>query len=104
MGSQNVRAKGWVGSMLSHSLATRAAGNVSWLCFVAFYCILCNVPYWICAHEFGFSPLGWFCVTYTAVGLLALFLPRAATLVLLLLLTGADIICGACMTYYVPVR
>ena len=38
------------------------------------------------------------------VGLLALFLPRAATLVLLLLLTGADIICGACMTYYVPVR
>ena len=104
MGSLNVRAKGLVASMLPHAWATRVAGNVSWLCFVAFYCILCNVPYWIAAHEFGFSPLGWFCVMYTAVGLLALFLPRPLNLVLLLVLTAADIICGACMTYYVPVR
>jgi hypothetical protein len=90
--------------MLPHAWSTRVAGNVSWLCFVAFYCILCNVPYWIAAREFGFSPLGWFCVTYAAVGLTALFFPRPVTLVLLLVLFGADIICGACMTYYVPVR
>jgi phosphoglycerol transferase MdoB-like AlkP superfamily enzyme len=104
MGSLNVRAKGLVGSMSPQPLATRAAGNVSWLGFVTFYCILCNVPYWICAHEFGFSPLGWFCIMYASVGLLALFLPRPVTLVLLLALTVTDIICGACMTYYVPVR
>jgi hypothetical protein len=90
--------------MSPHPWATRVSGNLSWLCFVAFYCIFCNIPYWIAAHEFGFSPLGWFCATYAAVGLIALFVPRPVTLVLLLVLTTADIICGACMTYYVPVR
>lgn len=71
---------------------------------MAFYCVLCNIPYWIAAREFGFSPLGWFCVQYALVGLIALFAPRLVTLILLLGLTAADVICGACMTFYVPVR
>ncbi len=104
MGSLIVSAKGLVGSMLPRPRATRLIENFKWLPFVAFYCIICNVPYWIAAREFGFSPLGWFCVTYAAAGLIALFVPRPVTLVLLLGLTAADIICGACMTYYVPVR
>lgn len=104
MGSLNDRAKGLVGSMLPHSWATRVAGNLSWLCFAAFYCIICNVPYWIAAREFGFLPLGWFCAQYAAVGLVALFVPRFVTLVWLLALTAADVISGACMTYHVPVR
>jgi hypothetical protein len=79
-------------------------GNLSWLCFATFYCIICNVPYWIAAHEFGFSPLGWFCAQYAAVGLVALFAPRFVTLIWLLVLTAADLISGACMTYHVPVR
>jgi hypothetical protein len=104
MGSLNERAMGLVGPMLPYPRLTRAIENHKWLPFVAFYCIFCNIPYWIAAHEFGFSPLGWFCVTYAAVGLIALFVPRPVTLVLLLVVTAADIICGACMTYYVPVR
>jgi len=71
---------------------------------VTFYCILCNIPYWIAAHEFSYSPLGWFCIQYAAVGLVALFVPRFVTLVWLLALTAADVIGGACTTYQVPVR
>jgi Sulfatase len=98
--STTVRASGWVGSMLP----TRVSGNIPWVCFVTFYCIICNIPYWIAAHEFGFSPLGWFCAQYAAVGLVALFAPRFVTLIWLLVLTAADLISGACMTYHVPVR
>ena len=95
---------GLVGSTLPYSSATLVIENFKWLPFVAFYGIICNVPYWIAAREFGFSPLGLICVSYAAVGLIALFVPRPLTVVLLLLLTAADIICGACMTYYVPLR
>jgi hypothetical protein len=98
--SPTVRATGWVGAMFP----TRVTGNLSWLCFATFYCIICNVPYWIAAREFGFSPLGWFCAQYAAVGLVALVAPRFVTLIWLLLLTAADVISGACMTYHVPVR
>ena len=104
MGSLSVRAKGLVGSMLPSSLATRVTGNLSWLCFAAFYCVLCNIPYWTAAREFGFSPLGWFCAQYAAVGFVALFVPRFVTLVWLLPLIAADVISGACMTYHVPIR
>jgi phosphoglycerol transferase MdoB-like AlkP superfamily enzyme len=104
MGSLLVRATELIGSKSPHPRVTYVAGNLSWLYFVAFYCILCNIPYWIAAHEFGFSPLGWFCATYAGVGLIALFVPRLVTLALLLVLIAADIICGACMTYFVPVR
>jgi hypothetical protein len=104
MGSPNVSAKGLVGSILPHPWAARVAENLPWLGFAGFYCFICNTPYWIAAREFGFSPLGWFCTTYAVVGLIALFVPRPVTLVLLLAVTAADIICGACMTYYVPVR
>jgi hypothetical protein len=90
--------------MLPHSLATRATGNLSWLCFAVFYCILCNVPYWTAAHEFGFLPMGWFCAQYAAVGLVALFVPRFVTLIWLLALTAADVTSGACFTYQVPIR
>jgi hypothetical protein len=90
--------------MLPYPRVARFIENSKWLPFVAFYCIICNVPYWIAAREFGFSPLGLICVTYALVGLIALFVPRPVTLVLLLGITAADIICGACMTYYVPLR
>jgi hypothetical protein len=99
MGSPNVSAKGLVGSILPHPWAARVAENLPWLGFAGFYCFICNTPYWIAAREFGFSPLGWFCTTYAVVGLIALFVPRPVTLVLLLAVTAADIICGACMTY-----
>jgi hypothetical protein len=104
MGFLSYRAKRLIAPMLPYSWATRVTENLSWLCFVAFYCIICNIPYWIAAHEFGFSPLGWFCAQYAAVGLVALFVPRFVTLVWLLALTAADIICGACITYHVPIR
>lgn len=104
MGPIGVRTESLVESTSAYSRATRFIENSKWLPFVAFYCIVCNVPYWIAAREFGFSPLGLICVTYALVGLIALFVPRPVTLVLLLALTAADIICGACMTYYVPLR
>jgi hypothetical protein len=104
MGSPSVRANNLVGSISPSAWANRVSGNLSWLCFVAFYCFVCNVPYWIAAREFGYSPLGWFCAQYAAVGLAALFAPRILTLVWLLALTAADLISGACMTYNVPVR
>jgi hypothetical protein len=104
MGFLSRRAKRSIASKLPGPWATRVRENLPWLSLVVSYCILCNIPYWIAAHEFGFSPLGWFCVQYPALGLVALFAPRLVTLVLLLAVTAADVICGACMTYYVPVR
>jgi hypothetical protein len=104
MGLLSYCEKRLVGSMLPYPWATRVIEDFKWLPFVMFYCVFCNIPYWIAAHEFSFESLGWFCVQYAAVGLVALFVPRFVTLVWLLALTAADIICGACMTYHVPVR
>jgi len=104
MGSPSVMTKDLVASISPSAWANRLSGNLPWLCVVAFYCIVCNVPYWVAAHEFGYSPLGWFCAQYAVVGLVALFAPRILTLVWLLALTAADLISGACMTYNVPVQ
>jgi hypothetical protein len=79
-------------------------GNVPWLSFVAFYAVLANIPYWFAAREFGFSPLGWFCVQYVVVGLVALVVPRFVSASLLLAIIFADLMCGICRSYNLPIQ
>jgi phosphoglycerol transferase MdoB-like AlkP superfamily enzyme len=62
--------------------------------------VLTNLPFWAASRWLGLLPIGWFCIEYAVVGLLALFLPRALTALLLLLVIVADIICGVSKTYY----
>jgi hypothetical protein len=76
------------------------ADQSRWLSFVLFYVVLANIPYWIASRWLGLLPLGWFCIEYAVVGLLALFLPRVLTALLLLLVIVADMICGVSKTYY----
>src|SRR5271163_2128036 len=74
--------------------------HARWLFFVAFYAILANIPYWTASRFLGLLPLGWFCVEYAGVGLLALFLPRIIAAALLLLLIAADLTAGVSKTYF----
>jgi hypothetical protein len=81
-----------------------ASHYAPWLTFVAFYAIFANLPYWIVAREFGFRSLGWFCVQYLTVGLIALIAPRILAAGLLFAVMIADLLCGICVTYSIPVR
>ncbi len=74
-----------------------------WLSFVAFYAVLANIPYWFISHEFGFLQIGWFRIQYLTVGLLALVLPGFLSASLLLVIIFADILCGICLSYYLPI-
>ncbi|MGB7264347.1 MAG: hypothetical protein WBC92_02470, partial [Terracidiphilus sp.] len=71
---------------------------------MAFYALFANIPYWFISHEFGFSPLGWFCIQYVTVGLLALVLPGSLSASLLFVIISADIFSGICLSYFLPIR
>jgi hypothetical protein len=73
--------------------------SVHCLLFVLLYAVLANVPYWAASRWLGLLPLGWFCLEYAAVGLLALFAPRILTTVVLLLVIAADLLSGISKTY-----
>jgi hypothetical protein len=77
-----------------------AANHAYWILFVLFYAICANIPYWTASHWMGLLPIGWFCVEYAVVGLLALFIPQTLAAVLLLLVIAADLLNGVCKTYY----
>ena len=78
--------------------------HIRWIGFVAFYTIVANLPYWIASQEFGFTNLGWFCVQYPVVGLIALVAPRIVSAFLLFAVIIADLLCAICISYYLPVR
>ncbi len=84
--------------------ALASAEYAPWVSTVVFYVIFANIPYWIASREFHFAPLGIFCFQYATVGLIALVFPRFIPPILLFLLTFADILCGICETYCVPIR
>ncbi|MFP5204836.1 MAG: sulfatase-like hydrolase/transferase [Acidobacteriota bacterium] len=72
--------------------------------FVAMYVVLANVPYWIVAHEFGLdSRIGYFCVQYAAVGLIALVAPRSIPSILLFGAMLIDLLAGITDTFNLPV-
>ncbi len=104
MASCNCWIKRGIASRLPPLWGDRVTRNLTLLSFLAFYCVLCNIPYWVSTRVLGFSPLGWFCIEYPIVGVVSFFVPRIVTSLLLILFVAADIICGACMTFYVPVR
>jgi hypothetical protein len=76
------------------------ASNLRWSIFVALYAVLANIPFWAASHWLGLAPVGWFCLEYAGVGLLALFVPRVIAAVLLLLVIFADLTCTASKTYF----
>lgn len=74
--------------------------NRSWTLFVLFYALFANIPFWAASHWLGLLPIGWICVEYACLGLLALAIPGAAASILLLLLISADILNAVSKTYY----
>lgn len=68
--------------------------------FVAFYTIFANLPFWTASPLLGLLRNGFFCLDYVVVGLLALFLPRVASGILLFLVIAADLVCGVSQTFY----
>lgn len=84
--------------------AAVASAQAPWVTLFVFYAILVNLPYWIVAHEFRFRDLGWFCVPYVLVGLIALAAPRMVAAGLLFAFMMADLLCGICFTFSLPVR
>jgi hypothetical protein len=78
----------------------KGASHLRWSIFVTLYAVLANIPFWVASHWLGLAPVGWFCLEYAAVGLLALFVPRVIAAVLLLLVIFADLTCAASKTYF----
>jgi phosphoglycerol transferase MdoB-like AlkP superfamily enzyme len=68
--------------------------------FVGFYAIAANAPYWAAGRVLSLLPLGWVSVEYMAVGVLALFVPRALASFLLLLMIAADLTASICRTFH----
>jgi hypothetical protein len=74
--------------------------QAAWIAFVFFYAILANLPFWVASRWLGLLPLGWFCLEYAALGVMALFLPRILSAALLVLMIGADLLSAVCKTYF----
>lgn len=92
-----------LGSMLSFLESARRrlhSDHARWLLFVVFYAVFANVPFWTASHWLGLLPLGWFCVEYAGIGLLALFVPRILAAALLLAAIAADLTSAVSKTYY----
>jgi hypothetical protein len=81
---------------------TRSRDRIRWLVFAIFYAVIANVPFWLASHWFALLPLGWFCVEYAGIGLLALFVPPVVAGGLLLLAIAADLVSAVSKTYYLP--
>jgi hypothetical protein len=67
--------------------------------FVLFYAIVANIPFWVVSYRLSILHDGWFCISYIAVGLLALFAPRALTAGVFLLVITADVGYGVSESY-----
>ena len=92
-----------VSSFLPHQGAAESQ-RLRLLIYVLFYTVFANIPYWTASREFGFMQLGWFCVEYALLGLLALFIAPVWAACLLFLLTAVDILCGICRSYYLTIE
>jgi hypothetical protein len=73
---------------------------IRWLFFFAFYAIFSNLPFLAASHFLPLVRNGWFCLDYACLGLLALFLPRILSAVLLFSIITADIVSAVSLTYY----
>lgn len=99
-----------MGNMLQQVMEVNASSLESrkrfvpshWFLFVAFYAIFANIPFWAASHWLRLLPLGWFCVEYAGVGLLALFVPRIVAAALLFWVIAADLTSAVSKTYYLP--
>jgi len=104
MGSFHSKLQCFMESVFRPFCARKPAAHFHWPCFVVFYAVIANLPYWIASHEFGFfHRLGWFCTEFTMVGLLALFVPPIFAGALLLAVIAADLVAAVCITYYLSI-
>jgi phosphoglycerol transferase MdoB-like AlkP superfamily enzyme len=98
------RLQGFMRSLFRPLWAEKASAHLSWVFFVVFYCIIVNLPYWIASYDFGFlDRLGWFCIEFALVGLVALFVPPVFSAVLLLSMIVLDALCAVCVTYFLMI-
>lgn len=100
MGLNRSAKQGILALLLQFLNKLKSANAFHWLFFVFFYAVLTNVPFWAASSWLGLLPLGWCCLEYAGVGLLALFVPRILAAALLLLVMAADLISAASKTYY----
>ncbi len=72
--------------------------------FIAFYTVFVNIPFWLAAHSFAFLSTGWFSVDFVFAGVLALFIPPAASAVIFLVCFAADLLSAICQTYFLTLQ
>src|SRR5277367_1226102 len=104
MGSFGNGAESVAAPRMWRRVAAQSIEFAPWQSLVIFYVIFVNIPYWITANVFHFSSIGLFCADYALVGIISLIAPRFITAVLLLIVICADILCGICESYFLPVR
>jgi len=80
---------------------SKISRQLPWIGFVLFYAIAANIPFWVAMRGLYLLPLGWFCLEYALVGLIALFVPRFFAATLLVLVILADLIGSVSKTYYI---
>jgi hypothetical protein len=104
MSSVTVSTESFRAQTLRHHWVEVAKEEAPWLTFVVFYAVFANLPHWIASRAFGFLPLGCFCVEYAIAGLIALVVPRFVAAILFLAVVVVDVVCGVCLSYYLPVQ
>jgi hypothetical protein len=73
--------------------------------YIGLFVVLGNLPLWVDGRFFQKLLIsGWFNVDFIAVGILALFVPRAVSAVLFLMAIAVDFLSAICKTYYVTPR
>jgi hypothetical protein len=77
----------------------QGSANFRWYVFLAGFLVLPNLPLLLAGRSLNLLLSGYIDLDYLAIGLLSLFLPRAATFVLLLAAVILDFIHAACATY-----
>jgi Sulfatase len=75
------------------------SSRLRWYFFLTGFLVLPNLPLLLAGRSLNLLLSGYIDLDYLAIGLLSLFLPRAATFVLLLLAVLLDFIHAACATY-----
>ena len=74
--------------------------RLSGLSVFLFYTTLANIPFWVVSRCLGLLPIGWVCVEYALVGLLAIFFPRILVALILFVAIAADLTSAVSKTYY----
>jgi hypothetical protein len=68
--------------------------------FILYFCVASNIPFWIACRLLNLLPSGFFLLESLVAGLIALYVSRRLSVLLLFIFFAGDILCAVVQTYY----